>query len=158
MFYQRKLSGLPVCNPYKMVACAIPVYNAFISNPESEVDCNCIHPCEEMHFTVSVSQARLPQKQIAPLLQEKFGRSDEYIRKNLVVLNIYYGDLSYIQINQDPAYPGASAFGEIGGQMGLCLGASILTVAEFVEFMALLCMHCCKSENFFMKIHVAEQK
>jgi hypothetical protein len=32
---------------------------------------------------------------------------------------------------------------EVGGQMGLCLGASLLTAAEFVEFVVTAIHACC---------------
>ncbi|KAJ7377745.1 Acid-sensing ion channel 2 [Desmophyllum pertusum] len=62
--------------------------------------------------------------------------SDDYskaYRENLLELNIYFQELNVYFIEQQPAYDFESLLGEIGGQLGLCIGASLLTVLEFCD-------------------------
>ena len=50
-----------------------------------------------------------------------------------VDIAIYLEDIAYTAINQEPAYPAMSLFGEIGGMLGLFVGSSILTIIEVLD-------------------------
>ena len=52
-------------------------------------------------------------------------------------VNIFYQALSYEQIEQNIAFEFLSLLSEIGGFLGLLLGASALTVFELVDYIAL---------------------
>ena len=56
------------------------------------------------------------------------------MKSNLAKLNIFFGELNYQTITQIKAYNFGSLLGDIGGQMGLFIGASILTLLEFGEY------------------------
>ena len=75
------------------------------------------------------------------------------VKSNLAKLNIFFGELNYQTITQIKArvifsevsnfchkntlikaYNFGSLLGDIGGQMGLFIGASILTLLEFGEY------------------------
>lgn len=53
---------------------------------------------------------------------------------NFVKLNIFFEALNYELISQQPAYEVSALLGDIGGNMGLFIGASILTVVEVFDF------------------------
>lgn len=55
--------------------------------------------------------------------------------QNILELTIYFQELGYQAIEQKPAYDSGSLWAEIGGQVGLCVGASLLTVLEFCDVM-----------------------
>ena len=46
---------------------------------------------------------------------------------------------------------------DIGGNLGLCVGASLLTVAEFVEFLVMACYFCCKRMRTVGKLPISKQ-
>ena len=52
-------------------------------------------------------------------------------------VDIFYQELSYEEIQQNIAFEFLSLLGEIGGFLGLLLGASVLTVCELIDFIAL---------------------
>ena len=54
---------------------------------------------------------------------------------NVVDLQIYYRNLNKETIEERPAYTFLALLCDVGGAMGLILGATILTVAEVSEFL-----------------------
>ena len=53
-------------------------------------------------------------------------------------MDIFYQDLSYEEIEQNIAFEFLSLLSEIGGFLGLLLGAWVLTVCELVDYTVLL--------------------
>ena len=54
-----------------------------------------------------------------------------------MTVDIFYQELSYEEIEQNVAFEFLSLLSEIGGFLGLLLGASVLTVCELIDFIAL---------------------
>ena len=52
-------------------------------------------------------------------------------------MRVYYEELNYDYIQQKSAYTLNDFVSDMGGSMGLFLGASILTFVEFLEFVSL---------------------
>ncbi|XP_062594641.1 uncharacterized protein LOC134256061 [Saccostrea cucullata] len=57
-----------------------------------------------------------------------------FIRDNLLQINIFYREMSYEKIHQQIAYNMFSLWCDIGGTMGLFLGASFLSIIEIIDF------------------------
>ena len=64
-------------------------------------------------------------------------------------MNFFFKNLAYTEIRQTPAYTFDSLFGEVGGQLGLFIGASLLSVGEILDlafvaawkkYMSLVCV------------------
>nr|XP_034984949.1 acid-sensing ion channel 3 [Zootoca vivipara] len=55
--------------------------------------------------------------------------------ENLLVLDIFFEALNYETIEQKKAYEVAGLLGDIGGQMGLFIGASLLTILEIFDYL-----------------------
>ena len=60
-----------------------------------------------------------------------------HFRENFVQVDIFYQELSYEEIKQNIAFEFLSLLSEIGGFLGLFLGASALTVFELVDYISL---------------------
>ena len=54
-----------------------------------------------------------------------------------MAVDIFYEELSYEEIEQNVAFEFLSLLSEIGGFLGLLLGASALTVCELIDFITL---------------------
>ena len=54
-------------------------------------------------------------------------------------VDIFYQELSYEVLEQNIAFHYLSLLGEIGGFLGLLLGASVLTVVELMDYLAQQC-------------------
>ena len=60
-----------------------------------------------------------------------------YSRENFLKVDIFYPELSYEEIEQNIAFEFLSLLSEVGGFLGLLLGASVLTVFELVDYISL---------------------
>ena len=54
-----------------------------------------------------------------------------------MAVDIFYQEFSYEEIEQNVAFEFLSLLSEIGGFLGLLLGASVLTVCELIDFVTL---------------------
>ncbi|NXM84772.1 ASIC1 protein, partial [Oenanthe oenanthe] len=119
-------------------------------------------PCAMVRYGKELSMVKIPSKASAKYLAKKFNKTEQYIADNVLVLDIFFEALNYEMIEQKKAYevagllgegrglgvPGprglpsptpvtataTSRAGDIGGQMGLFIGASILTVLELFDY------------------------
>ncbi|XP_011430312.3 degenerin-like protein del-10 [Magallana gigas] len=66
--------------------------------------------------------------------QEALKVDSDFIRDNLLQINIFYREMSYEKIDQQIAYDMFSLWCDIGGTMGLFLGASFLSILEIADF------------------------
>ncbi|XP_070574558.1 uncharacterized protein [Ptychodera flava] len=104
----------------------------------------CREPCSEVQFTKTMSQAQWPSnKHVGGLIKVLQPINDKVkatvvdeqsARDNLVRLEVYYKELNYQNITKVPAYKIEELFGDLGGLLGLYVGLSLMTVAEFLEF------------------------
>ena len=60
-----------------------------------------------------------------------------FYRDNFLQVDLFYQEIKYVQITQKPAFEVLSLFGEVGGFLGLLLGASVMTVCEFLDYISL---------------------
>ncbi|XP_046562955.1 uncharacterized protein LOC124271849 [Haliotis rubra] len=58
---------------------------------------------------------------------------DQDIRENFLKLDVYFRQLSYEKHTQQIAYDVFALFCDIGGSMGLFIGASVLTIVEILD-------------------------
>ena len=61
-----------------------------------------------------------------------------FFRDNFLQVDIFYKEVNYEEITQSPSFGLISLFSEVGGFMGLLLGASVLTVCEFLDYVWML--------------------
>ncbi|KAF0026321.1 hypothetical protein F2P81_021058 [Scophthalmus maximus] len=97
--------------------------------------CPCETPCNLTRYGKELSMVKIPSKGSARYLSRKYDKSEDYIRDNFLVLDIFFEALNYETIEQKKAYDVAGLLGDIGGQMGLFIGASILTILEILDYM-----------------------
>ncbi len=55
------------------------------------------------------------------------------MRENIVVAKVYFSYMKIKHTRQNPAYSWFSFFNDLGGSLGLLLGASILSLMEVVD-------------------------
>ncbi|XP_074650928.1 bile acid-sensitive ion channel-like [Tubulanus polymorphus] len=96
--------------------------------------CDCPIACDYNQHDVRLSYARYPTEKHAQTLAEKAKLDAAYIKSNVAALRIFFEELSYEKIEQQVAVTFGDLLGDIGGQMGLFLGISLMTTLEFLEY------------------------
>ncbi|XP_023695729.1 acid-sensing ion channel 4-A isoform X1 [Paramormyrops kingsleyae] len=120
-----------ICPPNKTNC----VDNALVSLLKKPSDsCPCETPCNLTRYGKELSMVKIPSRGSARYLSRKYSKSEDYIRDNFLVLDIFFEALNYETIEQKKAYDVAGLLGDIGGQMGLFIGASVLTVLEIFDY------------------------
>uniref|UniRef100_A0A8C5T2U4 ASIC1 protein n=1 Tax=Malurus cyaneus samueli TaxID=2593467 RepID=A0A8C5T2U4_9PASS len=122
----------PYCTPEQYKECADPALD-FLVEKDNEY-CICEMPCNMTRYGKELSMVKIPSKASAKYLAKKYNKSEQYIGENILVLDIFFEALNYEMIEQKKAYEVAGLLGDIGGQMGLFIGASILTVLELFDY------------------------
>ncbi|XP_077159644.1 acid-sensing ion channel 3 isoform X4 [Paroedura picta] len=105
-----------ICTPEQYKECADPALN-FLVEKDSDY-CLCQTPCETVRFGKELSVVKIPSKASAKFLAKKYNRSEQYIRENLLVLDIFFEALNYETIEQKAAYEVAGLLGEQGSAAG----------------------------------------
>uniref|UniRef100_A0A8C5AWL0 Acid-sensing (proton-gated) ion channel 2 n=1 Tax=Gadus morhua TaxID=8049 RepID=A0A8C5AWL0_GADMO len=114
------------CTPEQYKDCAEPALG--------DSNCMCRTPCNMTRYNKELSMVKIPSKTSARYLEKRFNKSEKYITDNILVLDVFFEALNYETIEQKKAYEVAGLLGDIGGQMGLFIGASILTILELFDY------------------------
>ncbi|XP_043910997.1 acid-sensing ion channel 2-like [Protopterus annectens] len=122
----------PYCTPEQYKECAEPALGV-LAEKDSD-NCLCRTPCNLTRYNKELSMVKIPSKTSAKYLEKKYNKSEKYISDNILILDIFFEALNYETIEQKKAYEVAGLLGDIGGQMGLFIGASILTILELFDY------------------------
>ncbi|OCT60082.1 acid-sensing ion channel 2 isoform X1 [Xenopus laevis] len=122
----------PFCTPEQYKECAEPALDLLAERDGGT--CVCTMPCNVTRYNKELSMVKIPSKTSAKYLEKKFNKSEKYILENILVLDVFFEALNYETIEQRKAYEVAGLLGDIGGQMGLFIGASILTILELFDY------------------------
>ncbi|XP_060012358.1 acid-sensing ion channel 3 isoform X4 [Lagenorhynchus albirostris] len=123
--------GAPVCSPQQYKDCAHPALDAMLQKDA----CTCPNPCASTRYAKELSMVRMPSRAAARYLARKHNRSEAYIAENVLMLDVFFEALNYETVEQKKAYEMSELLGDIGGQMGLFIGASLLTVLEILDYL-----------------------
>ncbi|XP_068119037.1 acid-sensing ion channel 2 isoform X2 [Hyperolius riggenbachi] len=122
----------PFCTPEQYKECAEPALSLLTEKDGGY--CMCTMPCNVTRYNKELSMVKIPSKTSAKYLEKKFNKSEKYISENILVLDVFFEALNYETVEQRKAYEVAGLLGDIGGQMGLFIGASILTILELFDY------------------------
>lgn len=102
----------------------------------SRLHCHCPIACEETYYDIRASTLEYPSTSaIRHAVYNNWTRqTQDSMKDNLIKLYVFYNSFDYKVIEEIPDYPLGSLLADIGGLLGLFLGASILTVIEMFEF------------------------
>ncbi|XP_026573260.1 acid-sensing ion channel 1 isoform X2 [Pseudonaja textilis] len=136
----------PYCTPEQYKECADPALDFLVERDNDY--CLCEMPCNVTRYGKELSMVKIPSKASAKYLAKKYNKSEQYIGENILVLDIFFEALNYETIEQKKAYEVAGLLGDIGGQMGLFIGASLLTVLELFDYAyEVIKFHLCRRDK-----------
>ncbi|XP_077994004.1 acid-sensing ion channel 1C-like [Glandiceps talaboti] len=121
-----------VCSPQQVSSCAHEKLDEYIEG-HIEFDCPCHIPCKSELYPVDVSNSGL-KRDITGRSPALSNHTKEYIMDNVVMITLFYEELNFETITQLPETTIVDLLGQLGGNMGLFLGASILTLLQIFEY------------------------
>ncbi len=157
---------------YDRMLCAKDVEHQMAKDPLLMDECRCFSPCNDVHYDVSFSLSGWPAAQDADkvyqsivepaqtideklalfnISQEKIDFYRPYFTyenrfkslKSFVKVNVYLAESKVILTSESPAYQQFQLLADVGGQMGLWIGMSVITVAEILQLIGHLIAYVC---------------
>ncbi|XP_071088937.1 acid-sensing ion channel 4-A-like [Haliotis cracherodii] len=130
-----------ICSIIEANTCYEPTFGSISQNPDVHTECGCRIPCTFDTYETKVSSSKYPSNvSIQYIIDLGVPVDEAFMRDNYLEIRIYYEDLMLQVTEQVPQYTTETMTGNLGGQMGICLGASILTLTELGEFFLILCL------------------
>ena len=133
-------------------------------NSEAMDKCACFPPCDEIFYDISYSLSKWPAAGYEgdaaymdvfyiEFFKERFLNTPKYnmvnayfidenreeAMKDFARLNVYIADSNVIVTQEQEDYTTTQLVSDIGGQLGLWIGMSIITLAEVFELLSDLC-------------------
>ncbi|XP_059164362.1 acid-sensing ion channel 1C-like [Physella acuta] len=119
-------------------------------NPET-IQCDCSNPCKETVFEKDLSSTEWPSVDLAQIFAVSICKSNpnmslsllnkqvpKQLTQDFVKLNIFYQDLNYELLTENPDYELSQLMSDIGGTIGLWIGLSVLGIFEVVHLITRL--------------------
>ena len=109
---------------------------------------SCLPTCQRTAYSTSVSYAQFPDNTVIEEFQQFFNLTPVQITSDVLSVNIYFEDLTITRITTKSSYSFSAFLSDIGGQLGLFIGASVISMLQigillFDVFKDLL-LKCCK--------------
>ncbi|KAK0055373.1 amiloride-sensitive sodium channel subunit gamma-2 [Biomphalaria pfeifferi] len=148
-----KINGTKTCLTSDEVKCVTRIKVSFRGDNET---CGCYSPCSERIFDTYVSSRAWPNNDLLSVLvkdvcttnvdicQKLKNQSELEIRENFLKLNLFYRDLNYEELAEQPNYEIFQLLSDFGGTLGLWIGLSVLSLFEIINVIAelLYCLIC----------------
>ncbi|XP_019629867.1 PREDICTED: uncharacterized protein LOC109474096 [Branchiostoma belcheri] len=111
---------------------------------DGNLSCDCRQSCNEDSYALWLSSSLWPSDSYAwYVLENIHTRSQaqnlplnpDELRQNLARIHVYFRDLNYELITENPTYTEESLLSGLGGLLGLYVGLSVITVFEFINLL-----------------------
>ncbi|XP_046581239.1 acid-sensing ion channel 1A-like [Haliotis rubra] len=130
-----------LCSLYELNTCFFPTYLELKKNATIQKACGCQMPCSFETYDIKVSTSSYPSDAAMDYVKKLSTFSgEESIKKNFLEIRVFYENLIIHSTEQTPQYTPQTMLGNLGGQMGIYLGASFMTLTELGEFLFSLCL------------------
>lgn len=142
------LSGDSQCTLFDLYFCLYPYvleYDSSILRKE----CDCPYACTESTYDYSISSTQFANEYVEGVAYQNNWQftNASAIQQNYLSAQFYFRSLTETVVAEIPEMKIVDMFGNIGGQLGLCVGASLITFAEFFEFLAVAIVKTCKARR-----------
>ncbi|KAI8492335.1 hypothetical protein Bbelb_297880 [Branchiostoma belcheri] len=111
---------------------------------DGNLSCDCRQSCNEDSYALWLSSSLWPSDSyVWYVLENIHTRSQaqnlplnpDELRQNLARIHVYFRDLNYELITENPTYTEESLLSGLGGLLGLYVGLSVITVFEFINLL-----------------------
>ncbi|KAK6734120.1 hypothetical protein RB195_017724 [Necator americanus] len=113
-----------ICTPLDLRTCADTVY-------ANSTSYNCDVECQIIEYEMRMSYSDI----ITSSISRRFALSDEHVRNNISVVNLFLQSMTYERHEQQKQLQTADLLSNIAGSMGLFLGMSTVTLLEIFIYL-----------------------
>lgn len=122
----------------------------------------CPLECDSIDFQLSMSLAELSTKELALQLMNKTSIVSKYsngtvtlekLMKSIAVFRVYYDELKYTCLNEKAKMSLQDIVSNFGGILGLFLGTSFLSFAEFIDLFIEVVFHLYERNQHLIKAY-----
>ncbi|XP_020626896.1 degenerin mec-4-like isoform X4 [Orbicella faveolata] len=138
----RTVSG--ICSEISDVECIQNLQKQY-DNDQLGCSSKCPQPCNQISYRTAMSSSAWSlsyEKQLQAIMlrqgDSKFddmGKDKDSLRQNFLRINIYFEELNMEKITYSEYYAFENLMSDIGGQLGLWIGVSVITVAEVLKLL-----------------------
>lgn len=125
-----------ICNPWVLYNC-IQVNKWDVEDEEYWYKkCpQCTIECDRWEYTLETSYSNFYNYGARKYMTKRFHMPENLIAKNIVILDAYLKEIAYTDFEQVQGTSVTETLSDIGGSMGMFIGASIITLAEISVFL-----------------------
>ena len=109
------------------------------------LECGCLPVCSYTGYNYQVSSTKFPNQLISPYAKENGWpvTNETEMARRYVQVHVYFEDMVYTISDQQASMNIAQLVANVGGQMGLWIGASVISLIEVFDFIVVtLRKHC----------------
>ena len=134
------IAGEKECTLYDFYFCSYP-YNDLTDKSKEIENCPCKNLCSETYYNYFVSTSDFPNKGVISTSRNENWtyQNMSSIKDNYASVQIYFRSLTETVTDEKPEMTSIQLIGNIGGSLGLCVGASLITLVEVFELFWLCC-------------------
>ena len=114
----------PNCNITK-ACCLLKEYRKFIPSEQQ-----CPPPCDYTVYNIKPSYSQFPSNELANYLAQCYNTTPDDVQSNMLSINVYFEEIETTTMNTGYAYTFANLLADMGGLMGLFIGASVISLLE----------------------------
>ena len=124
---------------YEMLpVCTVSDLCCVLEQQRVTVDCQCPAACNSTAFDLFNSYSAFPAQYFAEDVETRFTHLYNFsfnTRDNILSVNVYFESLNVETQTTSDAYGPVALLSDIGGQLGLFMGVSVISVMEFVTWL-----------------------
>ena len=111
--------------------CTLEHICCIVNELQSPSQCNCPAACSSISYDTTTSYSYFPADFQSVKLAEFFNITPDYFPNNILAINVYFETLNVEMQTTTNAYSFIALLSDIGGQLGLFLGVSVISIMEF---------------------------
>ena len=119
----------------------------------------CRLPCDYTYYTNAVSYSTFPSGELLQYLANSRNSTADVIQKSFLSVNVYFEGLTETTSVTEYSYPLQEVVSEFGGNLGLFIGASVISLLEIIMlFLDEVKWCCCCSKKFQEQIETFDDR